>query len=83
MLCSFLIYVVTLTYILFFLDPTFENASIGALLLVSTFGYDEIMYALFTNMGAFENELVSIEHCETFMDLPPERGYVDYLRHRE
>jgi ATP-binding cassette, subfamily C (CFTR/MRP), member 2 len=40
MLCSFLIYVVTLTYILFYLEPSFDNASIGALLLVSTFGYD-------------------------------------------
>lgn len=53
MLCSFLINIVTLVYVLFFLEPSFENASRGALLLVCSLGYDEIMYFLFSNLGAF------------------------------
>lgn len=83
MLCSFLINITSLVYVLFFLDPSFKNASNGALLLVCSLGFDEIMYFLFSNLGALETELISIERCESFMDLEPEGGYVNYLRNRE
>ena len=83
MLCSFLINITTLVYVLFFLGSTFEDASRGALLLVCSLGFDEIMYFLFSNLGAFETELISIQRCESFMDLKPEGGYVQYLSNRE
>lgn len=69
MLCSLLINFSALVYVLFFLTASFENASLGALLLVVTLGFDEIMYFLFSNMGSFESELISIERCESFMNL--------------
>jgi ATP-binding cassette, subfamily C (CFTR/MRP), member 1 len=83
MLCSFIINLTTLVYVLFFLTPSFDNASKGALLLVCSLGFDEIMYFLFSNLGAFETELISIQRCETFMNLEPEIGYVQYLKNRE
>ena len=46
-------------------------------------GFDEITYFLLTNQSAFESELISLERCETFMKLTPERGYVEYLKNRE
>ena len=45
--------------------------------------YDEITFLLFKNLGNFENELSSIQHCEKFMEIHPEKGYIQYLKHRE
>ena len=41
------------------------------------------MYFLFNNLGALESELISIERCESFMNLEPEHGYIQYLKNRE
>jgi ABC-type multidrug transport system fused ATPase/permease subunit len=41
------------------------------------------MYLLFSNLGTFESELNSIERCEHFMKLEPEKGYLQYLNNRE
>lgn len=41
----------------------------GALIIVVTLGFDEIMYFLVNNLGAFEAELISIERCEVFMNI--------------
>lgn len=71
MACSMLINLATLIYILFFQTPTPEHASNGALLLVVSLGFDEVMYFLFNNLGAFESELIAIERCESFMNLVP------------
>jgi hypothetical protein len=64
--------VTSLAYVLFFAD-TGSNApdvaAKGSLLLVSTLGFDEIMYFLFINLGTFDSELVSLERCEAFMGL--------------
>ena len=40
MLCSFIINLTSLVYVLFFLSASFQHASIGALLLVVTLGFD-------------------------------------------
>lgn len=40
MLCSFLVYFTALVYVLYYLEPTFENAAKGSLLIVSIYGYD-------------------------------------------
>lgn len=62
----------SLAYVLFFADKGSNSADIaakGSLLLVSTLGFDEIMYFLFINLGTFDAELVSLERCEAFMSL--------------
>ena len=59
------------------------DPSKASLLLVVTLGFDELAYFLLTNQSSFENELISLERCETFMKLTPERGYVDYMKNRE
>ena len=41
------------------------------------------MYFLFSNLGAFETELISIERCESFMSLEPEAGYLQYIKNRD
>lgn len=86
MVCSFLINFGALIYVLFFIGDLYtpyETASRGSLLLISALGYDEVVYFLFNNLGALESELISIERCESFMDLEPEHGYVQYLKNRE
>lgn len=83
MLCSFIVNVASLVYALFFLGDSQKDASKGALLLVCSLGFDELMYFLLNNIGAYETELASIERCETFMNLDPEPGYVQYLTNRE
>lgn len=40
MLCSFMINIASLVYAIFFLTPSFKDASIGALLLVCSLGFD-------------------------------------------
>lgn len=40
------------------------------------------MYFLYVNMNTFENELISIERCESFMNLDPEAGYALYMKNR-
>lgn len=85
-LLSFLINMTSLTYILFFttkeVDAT-EAAAEAGLLLLCSLGFDEIMYFLYVNLNTFENELISIERCEAFMNLEPERGYIQYIKNRE
>jgi ABC-type multidrug transport system fused ATPase/permease subunit len=83
---SFLINITSLTYILFFSvknDNEVEAAANAGLLLMMSLAMDEIMYFLYVNMNTFENELISIERCESFMSLEPEGGYVQYLKNRE
>jgi ATP-binding cassette subfamily C (CFTR/MRP) protein 2 len=85
-LLSFLINVTSLVYVLFFAvkaENTVDFAAKGSLLLVSTLGFDEIMYFLFINLGTFDSELISVERCEAFMKLEPENGYKLYLKNRE
>jgi hypothetical protein len=75
-----------LAYILFFTtksSDTTEAAADAGLLLMCSLGMDEIMYFLYVNLNTFENELISIERCESFMSLEPEGGYVQYLKNRE
>ena len=79
---SFLVNITSLVYILFFSKTGIEYAAKGGLLLVSTLGLDEIMYFLFINLGTFENELISLERCESFMNLEPEAGYINYIKNR-
>lgn len=55
----------------------------GALIIVVTLGFDEIMYFLVNNLGAFEAELISIERCEVFMNIQPENGYTHYMHNRQ
>ena len=77
---SFIINVSALVIVLF---TDIADPSKASLLLVVSLGFDELTYFLFTNQSNFENELISLERCETFMDLAPERGYVEYLNNRE
>lgn len=77
---SFIINVSALVIVLF---TDVADPSKASLLLVVSLGFDELTYFLFTNQSNFENELISLERCETFMDLAPERGYVEYLNNRE
>lgn len=83
---ALIINLTSLVYILFFTtkesDAT-EAAAEAGLLLLCTLAFDEIMYFLYVNLNTFENELISIERCEAFMNLDPERGYVQYLKNRE
>lgn len=77
---SFIINVSALSIVLF---TNIADPSKSSLLLVVTLAFDELAYFLLTNQSSFENELISLERCETFMKLAPERGYVDYLKNRE
>ena len=45
--------------------------------------YDEITLLVCKNLGNFESELSSIQNCEKFMEIDPEKGYIQYLKHRE
>lgn len=89
---SFLVNLTSLTYILFYsTNGSSSDGSAAAvtaaanagLLLTCSLGMDEIMYFLYVNLNSFENELISIERCESFMSLEPEGGYVQYLKNRE
>jgi len=77
---SFIINVSALSIVLF---TDMADPSQAALLLVCTLGFDEITYFLLTNQSNFENELISLERCETFTKLTPERGFFEYLKNRE
>ena len=77
---SFIINLCALSLVLF---TNIADPAKASLLMVVTLGFDEICYFLYTNQSAFENELISLERCETFMSLTPERGYVEYLKNRE
>jgi ATP-binding cassette, subfamily C (CFTR/MRP), member 1 len=69
---AFIINLISLGYILFFAskkaNATVASAQAG-LLLLCTLALDEVMYFLYVNLNAFENELISIERCEAFMNL--------------
>lgn len=78
---SFIINVSALSVVFF--TSLAHDPSKAALLLVVSLGFDEITYFLLTNQSNFENELISLERCETFMKLKPEEGYVEYLKNRE
>lgn len=83
---SFLINISSLAYILFFTTKSTDTTAAAAdagLLLMCSLGIDEIMYFFYVNLNNFENELISIERCESFMNLEPEGGYVQYLKNRE
>lgn len=72
-LISWIVNLTSLTYILFYSTHTSESSVIAAanagLLLICSLGMDEIMYFLYVNLNNFENELISIERCESFMNL--------------
>lgn len=76
---SFIVNICALTIVLF---TDIADPAKASLLMVVTLGFDEICYFLYTNQCTFENELISLERCETFMDLTPERGYQEYLKNR-
>ncbi len=76
---SFIINVSALSIVLF---TNIADPSKASLLLCVSLGFDEITYFLLTNQSNFETELISLERCETFMKLNPERGFVDYLKNR-
>lgn len=67
---SFIINVSALSVVFF--TGLAHDPSKAALLLVVSLGFDEITYFLLTNQSNFENELISLERCETFMKLKPE-----------
>lgn len=77
---SFIINVSALSIVLF---TNIADPSKASLLLCVSLGFDEITYFLLTNQSNFETELISLERCETFMKLNPEKGFVDYLKNRE
>lgn len=76
---SFIINVTALSVVLF---TSVAEPADASLLLVVSLALDEIAYFYLTNLSAFENELISLERCETFMHLTPEKGYRDYLMNR-
>ena len=80
---TFLSFIINISALVLVLFTNMADPSKASLLLVVSLGFDEITYFLYTNQSAFENELISLERCESFMDLTPERGYVEYLKNRE
>ena len=77
---SFIVNIGSLSFVLFKEIPIPARA---CLLLVMALGFDELTYYYIMNLSNFENELISFERCASFMHLPPEPGYVAYLKNRE
>ena len=69
---SFIINISALSFVLFMEIP---DTSRACLLLVMSLTFDEVTYFYITNYSNFQNELVSLERCKSFMHLTPEHGY--------
>lgn len=74
--------IVNFSALLYILVIAEVRPDMGTLLVFMLFGFEEITYIMFSNLASFENDLVSIERCQSFDGVPPEKGYALYLKNR-